>query len=88
MLKGHAKTLVEDSMTIETLPSIVWRQRISKLLARASGPVAVDQAGDSDQVRIRVLEVSREFYAWLIGKIVELDESDLQPDPSRKQAML
>ena len=88
MLKGHAKTLVEDSMTIGTLPSIVWRQRVTMLLARTSGPVTVDQAGNSGEVRIRVLEVSREFYAWLIGKIVELDESDLQPDPSRKQAVL
>jgi hypothetical protein len=87
MLKGHAKTLVEDAMTIETLPSPVWRQRITVLVARACAPAILDQDGGTGQVRIRVLEVSREFYAWLIGKTVELDEGDLQPDPLRKRAV-
>jgi hypothetical protein len=88
VLKGHAKTLVEDSLTIETLPSLVWSQRVSELLSRPSASVTGEQLAAQAQVHVRILEVSREFYAWLIGKIVELDESDLKPDPSRNRAMM
>lgn len=88
LLKGHAKTIVEESLSIATLPSLVWSQRVSELLSRPSAPAISDQLAAQTQVQVRVMEVSREFYAWLIGKIVELDESDLKLDPSRKRAVM
>lgn len=88
VLKGHAKTLSEDSLTIGTLPSLVWSQRVSELLSRTTAAVTGEQCAAQAQVHVRILEVSREFYAWLIGKIVELDEGDLKPDPARKRAVM
>lgn len=96
-LKGHAKPLVEGGLTVGSLPSPVWTSHLLRLLASrtaasgTNGSPALLHQGSSDplhDVPVRVLEVSREFFAWAMARIVELDDDELRPEPAqaRKRA--
>ena len=87
VLKGHAKPLVEEYYTVENLPTELWVQRLLHLLApQAEGSslnalVSAELLDRVYAVPVRVLEVSREFFAWMIGQVVEMDEGELKPEP-------
>lgn len=89
-LKGHAKTIVEEWYAVGTLPSKLWSHRLLYLLGywdEATSPgsntalTTVDDFGSPYDVPVRVMKVSPEFFAWVIGRVVELDEEELKPDP-------
>lgn len=95
-LKGHAKAIVEESFTVSTLPSFLWRKRTLHLLMPYSNPTIAgagaavaltDQVNSPHDVPVRVLEVSREFFTWMISRIVDLDQDELVPVPQLQRKL-
>ena len=89
VLKNHAKPILDQRLAVGDLPSSAWVERLQCLLAPHHGfpdwdwsvPLPADTLDAINSVPVRVLAVSRAFFAFMITRAVEMDEDELIPEP-------